>query len=151
MDLQTLHGVVVRGYRVASGTGTDSPYPAGSIEMQTPHFLERGLDLRGYYPGTLNVSIHPATFDMKSPAHTFRDVAWSPAHPAEDFSFASCCVAFLGNTATGLVYYPHPETKPGHFQATSTLELLLPYLDGIGYGSAVTLYLDPAEIEVHQP
>ena len=123
--LQSVAGIVVRGYRVASGLASDSPYPAGSIEMQMPHFLARGLDLRPYFPGTLNISIHPATFSIQEPAYTFRQVAWSPAHPAENFSFARCHLGFDGSMVAGLVYYPHPETKPGHFQEASTLERVM--------------------------
>ena len=38
-------GKVVLGHGVASGRAANSPYPRGSLEMQIPCFLDRGLDL----------------------------------------------------------------------------------------------------------
>ena len=55
-------GVIVAGYRVASGPSKDYPY--GTLEKQIPLFKQRGLDLERFHPGTLNVSIAPATFEM---------------------------------------------------------------------------------------
>ena len=124
-------GTVVRGHQVASGLG-DSPYPQGTIEMQRPRFLERGLDLSAYHPATLNVSIAPLTFEMVAPRYTFRGVRWTEQIPAEDFSFSPCELAFGGRMYPALVYYPHPETKPAHFQSPSTLEILAPFVEGIG-------------------
>ena len=40
----TIPGVIIQGHGVASGQG-ETPYPRGSIAMQKPFFLERGLDL----------------------------------------------------------------------------------------------------------
>jgi hypothetical protein len=44
----------------------------------------------------------------------------------------------------GLIYYPHPATKPEHFQKPDVLELLLPWIEGLDYGSRITLSV-PAE------
>ncbi len=55
-------GLVLEGYRVASGPSKDYPY--GSLEKQIPLFKERGLDLEGFYYGTLNVSISPLSFEI---------------------------------------------------------------------------------------
>ena len=60
-------GTVVEGHRVASGAAEDSPYPKGTIEMQTPFFLERGLDLRPFYPATIGVSCASVVFDVSNP------------------------------------------------------------------------------------
>lgn len=141
-------GVVERGYGVASGTAADSPYPRGTIEMQTPFFRALGLDLADYFPGTLNVSIAPNTFRMAAPEFTFRGVPWFPDIPPEDFSFSRCRLVAGSPAVDGLVYYPHPETKTRHEQSTSTLEILAPHVPGIRPGDAVTLELDPREIEI---
>lgn len=54
-------------------------------------------------------------------------------------------VTRAGNDAvSGLIYQPHPETKPGHFQNPDVLELLLPFLDGLGHGHPIRLET-PAE------
>jgi len=144
-------GRVVRGHRVASGAADDSPYPLGTIEMQTPFFLERGLDLRPYHPATIGVSIHPLTFALVSPAHTFRGVRWSPEHHGEDFSFSPCRFTFAGKTHDGWVYYPHPETKIGHHHDECTLEVITGFVDGLEYGAAVEIEVDEAEIAVRTP
>jgi hypothetical protein len=39
----------------------------------------------------------------------------------------------------GLVYFPHPDTKPEHFQKPDVLELLLPWTEGIEYGTKVQI------------
>jgi hypothetical protein len=52
-------GCLRPGHQVASGLAVNNPYPAGTIAMQTPFFKALGLDLSGFYVGTLNVSIAP--------------------------------------------------------------------------------------------
>jgi hypothetical protein len=144
---QKVGGRVVRGYRVASGEAEHSPYPRGTIEMQTPFFLERGLDLRAYHPATIGVSIYPVTFVFVSPQYTFRGVKWSPDHPAEDFSFSPCRLSFAGRCYDGWVYYPHPETKFAHPHDPSTLEVITGFVEGLHYGARVELEIDGEEIE----
>jgi hypothetical protein len=139
---------VVKGYRVASGQATDSPFPKGTIEMQTPFFLREGLDLREYYPATIGVSCGPLTFTVKQPEYTIRNVKWSLEHHAEDFSFSRCRVTFEDVTVDGLVYYPHPDTKIGHYHDNSTLEIIAPYLDGIQYGELVEVDINTDEISI---
>lgn len=132
-------GQVVAGHQVASGRAASSPYPKGTIEMQTPHFQARGLDLSPFYPGTLNVSIRPYQLVLKSPQWTFTQVKWSPSHDPETFSFTPCALTWQSQTFNGLIYYPHPETKINHFQDPSVVELLLPTIAGIGYDDSVFL------------
>ncbi len=138
--LQTVSvlGTVISGHRVASGQTSKSPYPAGTIEMQTPYFAALGVDLTPFYPGTLNVSIAPHRFDLR-PQITLHQVKWSPDHAAESFSFIPIHLIWQQRTFSGLVYYPRPETKINHFQDPSVLELLLPLIPGIGYGDRVSL------------
>jgi hypothetical protein len=51
----------------------------------------------------------------------------------------------------GLIYYPHPETKPEHFQAPDILELLLPFVDGLHYGMELTLEIPPEQMAIESP
>ncbi len=139
-------GRIVPGHQVASCPS--SVYPAGTIEMQTPCFLARGLDLRGFFPGTINISIAPARFRLKHAAHYFRQVEWTDLHPPEDFSFCRCRLTLGGRTVEGLVYYPHPETKARHQQEKSTIEVIVPHLEGVHYGASVMLELLPDEVEI---
>ncbi len=46
---QGVEGIIERGHQVASGMASDSPYPKGTIEMQTPFFQNLGLDLSAFF------------------------------------------------------------------------------------------------------
>ena len=139
-------GVIVQGYRVASGPSKDYPY--GSLGKQIPLFKELGLDLERFYSGTLNVSIAPHTFEMLQPAYTFRQVAWTDLHPPEDFSFSACTVRVRGRSYPGYVYYPHPETKKRHFENASILEIISEFIPEIQYGDSVELELNTEEVRI---
>ncbi len=134
----SVSGTVVSGHRVASGQASQSPYPAGTIEMQTPRFAALGVDLSPFYSGTLNISIAPYRFELR-PKITLHQVKWSPNHAAESFSFISIDLNWQQQTFSGLVYYPRPETKIDHFQDLAVLELLMPIIPGIVYGDRVKL------------
>jgi hypothetical protein len=146
--LIAVSGRVVEGHRVASGQAERSPYPAGSIALQVPHFQVRGLDLSRFYPATLNVEIAARRFVMKNPAYRFEQVRWFLPNLPEDFSFSRCQVGVRDRLCDGWVYYPHPDTKPAHWQAPNIIEVITSWLDGITYGDAVTLHLDPLEIDI---
>ncbi len=143
----TIPGVVTKGYGVASGN--DSPrFPGGTIRAQSQHFLAGGVDISPYYPGTLNVDIAPRRFTVLRPRHTLTDVSWCPDVPAETFSFSPCRILLPTGPIDGLVYYPHPETKPEHHHPPTVLEILAPFIDGLDTGSTLELALDPAEVVV---
>jgi hypothetical protein len=139
-------GVVVEGYRVASGPSKDYPY--GTLEKQFPIFKRLGLDLDNFFLGTLNISIAPLSFEMVNPEYTLRQVAWTDLHPPEDFSFSRCTLRFKGIEHPGLVYYPHPETKLRHFEGNSLLEVLCEFIPGIHYGVLLEVSLNPQEIVI---
>lgn len=143
-------GIVQPGHQVASGRSRSSPYPQGTIEMQTPFFRALGLDLAAYFPGTLNVSIWPYRFVVQQPQYTFAQVKWSPEHEPESFSFCDCRITFQQLQVQGLIYYPHPETKLDHFQDPSTLEILAPPIPNIGYGDRVLIEFDPMTVLLQQ-
>ncbi|AFZ34556.1 hypothetical protein Sta7437_0974 [Stanieria cyanosphaera PCC 7437] len=139
----TIDGVIKSGHQVASGLAGDSPYPQGTIEMQLPFFQERGLNLSSFFLGTLNISIAPATFILKHPEYTFKQVQWHPDYLAEDFSFSACQIIFQTKNYNGWIYYPHPETKIGHFQDNSTIEVIAPFIPSLNYGNRVDLLINP--------
>lgn len=134
-----VEGIVQKGHQVASGLAKDSPYSQGTIEMQIPFFQQLGIDLNSFFLGTLNISIYPQTVTIARPEYTFRNVKWHQDYPAEDFSFSACEVIFAGNNYPGWIYYPHPATKIGHFQDSATIEVIIPYISGINYGTKVEL------------
>jgi hypothetical protein len=139
-------GVVVAGYRVASGPSKDYPY--GTLEKQIPLFQQLGLDLTRFYLGTLNVSIAPSKFEMLCPEYIFQQVAWTDLHPPEDFSFSRCSVWYQGGSYAGYVYYPHPETKKRHFESASLIEIITQFIPDLRYGKQVELELNPDEIRI---
>lgn len=152
--VQTPHSsftaTIVTGHGVASGRSGDARFPGGTIRMQRPHFLALGLDLSRYHPGTLNVSLAPLRYTLRTPRHTFRAVKWHPTEPAEDFSFVDVKARLPGEREVqGLIYHPHPETKPEHFQCEHVLELLLPWMGGLACGLVVRLDVPTEQMSIH--
>jgi hypothetical protein len=141
-----LPGTLARGYRVASGPSQDYPY--GALERQKPLFKARGFDLDGYFNGTLNVDISPATFAMQIPEFTFPLVEWTDLHPPETFSFSRCKVVYREVEYEGWVYYPHPETKLRNFQNPSLLEVIARPILGLQYGEVLQVWVNADEIAV---
>lgn len=137
-------GILVQGYRVASGPSKDYPY--GALDRQRPFFKKGGLDLDKYFNGSLNIDIRPYKFTVLKPEFTFYHVEWTDLHPPEHFSFSHCRVIFEGREYDGWVYYPHPKTKLRHFQNPSLLEVIAMPIPGIQYGDALQVLLNPKEI-----
>lgn len=149
---QRVPGVVLQGHGVASGQAQDARYPQGTIALQKPVFATRGVSLDAYFSGTLNISIQPYQYAVKAAKWTLREVKWTTADFTEDFSFFDCQLILKSSrTYSGLIYYPHPETKPEHFQAPHILEIITEYIDGIEYGESVLLAIDPTQIEIVLP
>jgi len=142
--------IIVQGHRVASGLNGNPLFPSGTMRMQRPFFKELGLDLYRFHPGTLNVSIAPLCYHVVRPKHTFRALKWHPTEHAEDFSFFDVAVYRVGMPPVeGFIYHPHPDTKPKHFQNSDVLELLLPWTEGLAYGTEIALEAPPDQIAFH--
>ena len=148
----TVSARIVPGHQVASGRKDDPRFPGGTLKMQAPHFLPLGMDLSVYHPGTINVSIAPHSYRVVKAPLTLRHVKWHPTEPAEDFSFFDVRVIRPGlGPVPGKIYYPHPETKPEHFQRPDVLELLLPFIEGVGYDTELTLEIPAEQIAIGLP
>lgn len=147
-NLVSLTGVVRSGHQVASGKAEDSPYERGTLEMQLPFFKNLGLDLSDFYLGTINISIAPHTFKLVRPQYTFTEVKWHRDYAAETFSFSPCQVVYEDLTYAGLIYYPHPETKIGHFQDDSIIEAIAPKILDLNYGDRLILKVNLQEIVI---
>jgi hypothetical protein len=140
MTNQIVVARIVQGHRVASGQNGDPRFPGGTLRMQTAHFQARGFDISSLYPATLNVSVAPLGYRVVKAHYTFRQVKWHPKEPAEDFSFFDVRVIRPdAPSVAGFIYYPHPDTKPEHFQQPDVLELLLPLMNDIHYGAELRL------------
>jgi len=144
-----VQGILVEGYHVASGPSKDYPY--GALDRQRPIFKKRGLDLQGYFNGTLNVDIRPFAFHLFKPEFTFRKIEWTDLHPPEDFSFSRCRVVYEGDESEGWIYYPHPETKLRNFQNPSLLEVIARPIPKIKYGDVLQVLVNSQRIIVSKP
>lgn len=129
---------IVKGYGVASGRAMDSRFPEGTIAMQIPHFQKRGLDFKNFFLGSLNLDVSPYSFKLQKPDFSFSQIYWSPDLPPENFSFYSCSLQKEINNSEhefeGLVYWPHPSTKPEFHQTPNVLEVIAPYIPDLHYG-----------------
>ena len=140
MNAEWLTGRLCAGHGVASGKSNESPYPDGTIRMQSPVFKSLGLDLSGCYFGTLNINFAPLEVSLANPDHLFEKVDWTELHPPETFSFWRVEIkSSEADVVNGWVYYPHPETKGRHWQPPTTLELLAPRLSGLEPGCSISL------------
>jgi len=136
---KTVKGMVVQGHQVASGAAASSPYPGGTIALQMPFFKELGLDLSHYYVGTINISLAPAQVTLLEPDYHFEHLEWTSVVPPESFSFVQCLLMYNRQEYAAMIYYPHPETKVVHFQNSSIVEVIAPFIDNISYGDEVLL------------
>lgn len=149
MDWTRVKGVVARGHGVASGLGEDKRFPDGTLALQKPYFKARGLDLGVYHPATINVSIAPCRFVVRQARHTFRNIKWTQEFPPEDFSFFTCRLwPKDGQAQEGLIYYPHPETKPAHFQAPDVLEIITTYIPELSYGDRLVVEVPDDQMQI---
>ncbi len=150
---RTLTGTVVPGYGVASGRSPDSPYPAGTIALQAPLFRALGLDLDGYFLGTINLSIAPNTFKLLNSDYHFEQLPWANGFPPETFSFYRCQIKSTtisqdSQPIAAWIYYPHPETKIGHVQPNSLLEIIAPPITPLEYGDRLSLSMSSQQIQI---
>lgn len=146
-----LRGVIQKGHQVASGRCLDPRFPEGTIQMQSPYFKKLGCHLDAYYPGTINLNIAPSRFRMKQARYRFYNLRWSTDTPPENFSLADCRILAEGRqTMSGLIYYPHPETKPEHFHSPEVMEIITYHIEGVRYGKELMLEIDRRQVEIYQ-
>lgn len=149
----TLHqGTVGRGFQMASGGSVGrpgNPFPASTLKMQAPFFQAAGLDLAAEVPGlmwgTINVELGYA-LRRAAPDITLTDVDWTAGLTGsgriapETFSFVRCRLTYQGRNYPGLIYLPHPETKPStNAHRHNVLEVLTSQVEGLTYGAPVSV------------
>jgi len=89
-ELRWVRCRLVAGHGVASGRAATSPYPAGTIQLQTPFFAARGIDLWPFFAGTLNLEAPRGHWRLSDPDAHFEALEWTDRHPPETFSFWHC-------------------------------------------------------------
>ncbi|MBI1363653.1 MAG: hypothetical protein GC134_06680 [Proteobacteria bacterium] len=85
----------------------------GDVAELLPYFREQGLDLKGFHPDPLVVSIAPKAMLLKKPLSVFKNVRWSTGRVG-DVSFFPCKMTFQGMPFFGFVYIDHsavPDSK----------------------------------------
>lgn len=140
-------GTVMPGHGLASGIRGCQDI-GGTIKAQRPFFEAAGVPMQSLYNGTINVDISPFSFIPVHPCKTVRQVKWDKSWPPEDFSFFHALFEHENRVYEGLVYLPHPETKPSAFLGHSMLELLLPFIKNIEYNQKVKCAIDLQEMAV---
>ena len=145
--------VVTPGHGIASGKTKDSRFPEGTLAMQAPFFRDLGMDLSGFFPGTLNLSLHPYSYRLGIPVHSFPQIKWTSSLPAENFSFYRCKVRLLDDVdfVEALVYWPHPSTKPEFHQDPHVLEVLSPRIPLADYGKEMEICGDSESLSFFLP
>jgi hypothetical protein len=151
-------GVVSRGYQFASGAAVGrekkpSPFSAGTIALQMPHFRDVGIDLEDMVPGlklaTINLEIGNKVRLLR--ADYSARIDWTANEDEridpEQFSFIRCCFIYKAGGPDvpyayypGLIYYPHPETKPTtNWHHFDKLEVLTQEVRGLAYGTPAAI------------
>ena len=152
--LQTQHhGLVAPGFQFASGRAVgraDNPFPESTLRMQALVLKAKfDLDLEAEVPGlvwgTVNVAL---AYDLRRlrPDVTVEGVDWTEGLEGagriapETFSFTRCCLVHADRCYPGLIYMPHPETKPAiNSHRHNVLEVLTSQVDGLVYQDPVTV------------
>lgn len=146
--IENIDATVVRGHQIASGTTASSPYPAGTIALQKPHFKALGLDLSACYDGTLNLQLDAKSFSIKHADYCFENLRWIDGVNPETFSFVACQIECGEKCHPAWIYYPHPDTKTQHFQPDNLIEVLTEKIADISYGSRLALHYDHRKLQV---
>jgi len=154
--MEVIHaGSVGSGFQFASGAAVGradapSPFSDATLRLQESHFRDRGIDLDALVPGrvlgTINLRL-PYPLRLGLPDFTAEAVAWSDDQPdptarigPETFSFVRCCFCYDGHYYPGLIYYPHPETKPGtNAHDFHVLEVIAPPVAKLSNGCAAAI------------
>jgi CTP-dependent riboflavin kinase len=144
---------VIPGHRVASGQGGDARFPNGTIALQLPAFRAWIPDLVAWlggepFPGTLNLRM-PGRVAIGRPEILTPALRWTELLPAERFFLSRARLQVAGTDHPVWLYMPDPATKPDHFQAADTLELIGRFIPDAAYGRLVQLDYDPAAITLN--
>lgn len=130
---------VMKGHRVASGMANDPRFIQGTITTQIPYFKTLGLDLSGYYPGTLNAKFACTEVALKHFDYQFTQVKWHKSMAAESFNFCRCQIINRNKTYKALIYQPVALTKTEHFHPKNQLELIAPLITNVKYGDRLII------------
>ncbi len=128
-------GKIVKGGGIATQT----------VQKQSPFFKERGLDLYGYFIGTINMDISPRVFEVTNPDFDFRNIIWEDDF-SENFKFVEISIMFEGNDYSGYLY--NPSRSINH---SGIMEILTVFIDGVENGKFIEIDIPESRVEFKQP
>ena len=151
---QRFEGRVGRGFQFASGVAVGravdpSPFSDATLRLQHPHFLRQGVDLERVVPGmvwgTINVELDRELVLVDADHRLMVD--WTAAEPRSEarigpelFLLLDCRLVHHGRAYSGLVYYPHPSTKPPtNAHRYDVIEVIAPPVEGLAHGDPVVV------------
>lgn len=85
---------------------------------------------------------------MTNPRYRCPGVRWTDLHGPESFSFSPCRIEVDDISYEGLIYYPHPSTKPLHHQPANLVEVIAEWIPGMDSGVPVVLHVVSTEVEI---
>ncbi len=120
-----------------------------SLRKQKKAFLQHGLQMQGFYPGTINVSSHPNKYIIKKYDHFMEKVRYRSflRMRTEDFGFIKI-LSLTHNGVTfpdwGYIYFAH---KSPHFANDEVFELFGPELKGLALNDHLELEIADGMME----
>lgn len=153
-DIIEIQGVVEEGLRHCSGYDKEGkPFryygkTIGSIKSQRPFFEEAIPAFSEIHNGTINVGIHPRTFEIMEPDHIMSNCKWDPGRDAENFWLVELDLVHNDKSYQGYLYYPCPsdwKKRPEN----NTLEILSPFIKGLNYEDSVLVRYDSDKIKIN--
>src|SRR5438309_542586 len=120
-----IEGKIIPGKGIASGKNVDPETGlTNTIGLQKPFFERAGISGIGdVYAGTINMDISPREFQINTPDHIVRDIAWDK-RTTESFQFVKTRILFDEKDYAGYIYYPMPSKLKSH--PDTRIELLAP-------------------------
>ena len=152
---QRIEGRVGRGFQFASGSAvgrsTDpSPFSNATLRLQHPHFLSQGVDLTHLVPelfwGTINIVLDEELLLVDADHRLMVD--WAADEPRAEarigpelFLLLACRLTHRERDYPGLIYYPHPSTKPAlNAHRYDVVEVIAPSIAALAYGDPIVLF-----------
>jgi len=151
---QRIEGRVGRGFQFASGGAVGrateaSPFSDATLRLQYPHFLRQGVDLVQLVPGlvwgTVNIELDRQLMLVDADHRLMVD--WTANEPRAEarigpelFLLLACELTHRNRHYAGLIYYPHPSTKPPlNAHRYDVIEVIAPPVTGLGHGDPIVV------------
>ena len=150
----TVSGVVVEGYRIASGlnregaiTGPNGEVVRDSFVRQRKFFEAEIPEMKSVWTGTINLSIAPKACHMLKWDYEVT-CEWQPG-TVETFGIVKDVILRArGGMYNGFIYYPLP--SPIHSPRHDLIELLAPKIEGLAYGDEVSIDVAADTISIQE-